>query len=412
MARARVLALVALAVTARCSCEPEAGPTDAGHIGEGPPIDEPDAGDPYTRDAGPVVCEDDVNEDNDERAQATVLASGNTVEARTCGDDDDWFALTVTQACHVVVELDFDASGGDLDALLFDPDGQLIATAGGLEDHEAINVTATSTGSYAVRLRGGTRDDIAYRVTMTASCPQDLSCPADDAHEDNDDTATAAPIDQGVSLDGILCSGDQDWFDVPVAVGCIADARLDFVDADGDIDLELRRADGTTVQGSSRGVADGERITKVVVEGGMRYRVYFGVGDPANVYRFVVDETCAVACPTDDPWEPNDTSAQAPDLKAALDEVVGAVCASEDFFDTVPQTGCTLSVQLDFDDAHGDLDLELQDTTGAVLASSRGTGNREQLEHLSNNGARVVLRVFGFSGATATYRLHVQSACP
>lgn len=410
--RALVLALAALALTARCSCEPEAGPVDAGHIGEGPPIEEPDAGDPYTRDAGPVVCEEDANEDNDERAAATVLTSGSAMSGRFCGEDDDWYALQVDEDCNVLVALDFDPGGGDLDLVLFDPNGQLVATAGGLEDHEALNVMATSTGRFAARLRGGARDDIGYTLSMTASCPQDLSCPADDSREDNDDATGAAALDEGVSMDGILCGTDQDWFEVPVAVGCIADARLDFVDADGDVDLELRRADGSTVQGYSRGVTDSERLTKVVVESGMSYRVYFGVADAANVYRFVVDERCAVSCPTDDPWEPNDSRTVAPDLKATLDEVVGAVCASEDFFDTVPQSGCTLGVTLDFDDAHGDLDLELQDTAGAVLASSRGTTNHEELEFLSSNGARVVLRVFGFSGATATYRLRVATVCP
>lgn len=405
------LMAVAVGALARCSCEP-APVVDAGRIGEGPPIEDPDAGDPYTRDAGPVECDEDANEDNDARASALVLGSGAATAGRYCGGDDDWYALDVDQACNVLVELSFDSSGGDLDLLLFDPDGQLIGNAAGLEDHEAVNVAATATGRYAVRLRGGTRDDIGYTVTMTASCPQSLACPADDEHEDNDDAAAPAELLEGVSIDAMVCGTDQDWYQVPVALGCIADARLSFVDADGDVDIELRRADGTTVQGSSRGVTDSERITKVVVEGGMSYRVYFGVSDPDNVYRLVVDEVCAVACPTDDPWEPNDSSDQAPDLKAALDEVVGAVCADDDFFDTSPQSGCTLQASLTFDDAHGDLDLELQDTSGVVVAASRGTTNAEQLDFTAASGARVVVRVFGFGGATATYRLRLSSTCP
>ena len=396
---------------ARCSCEPEVVP-DAGHIGEGPPIEEPDAGDPYQRDAGPVVCEEDEHEDNDARAAAAALASGTTAQGRFCGGDDDWYATTVAAGCNVLAELTFEPSGGDLDMLMFDPDGQLVASASGLEDHEALNVAAAAAGTYAVRLRGGDRDDIAYSITLTASCPQDLACPADDAHEDNDDAASAAELFKGVSLDGMLCGTDQDWYSVPVAVGCIADAQLSFTDADGDIDIELRRADGSTVQSSSRGVTDTERITRTVVEGGMSYRVYFGVSDPANVYRFVVSEICAVACPTDDPFEPNDTRTQAPDLQARLDEVVGAVCADDDFFDTVPVANCPLHVGLTFDDTRGDLDLELQDTAGAVLASSRGTGNTEQLDFTSTNGARVVLRVFGFGGASTTYRLQLATVCP
>lgn len=409
---ALLVGLLSIGAGARCSCEPETTAGDAGQIGEGPPIEEPDAGDPYTRDAGPVVCEEDPQEDNDVRDAAAALASGTATQGRFCGEDDDWYALNVAAGCHVLAELSFDPVVGDLDMLMFDPDGQLVASASGLGGQEALNVQAAQAGVYAVRLRGGSRDDIPYTITLTASCPQDLSCPADDAHEDNDAADVAASLLDGVSIDGIVCGTDQDWYRVPVAQGCIADARLSFTDFDGDIDVELRRADGTTVQSSSRGVTDSERITKVVVEGGMSYRVYFGVADPANVYRFVVDEICAVACPTDDPFEPNDARTEAPDLQARLDEVVGAVCADDDFFDTVPVANCNLHVGLTFDDARGDLDLELMDTSGAVLASSRGTGNTEQLDYTPTSGARVVLRVFGFGGATATYRMRLETTCP
>jgi hypothetical protein len=404
---------MAVGMSARCSCEPEAGPVDAGQIGEGPPIEEPDAGDPYERDAGPVVCEEDGQEDNDVRDSASVLSSGVATAGRFCGEDDDWYAINVAAGCNVLAELAFEPSDGDLDMLLFNPGGQLVASASGLEDAEALNVQAGEPGLYAVRLRGGSRDDIAYTVTMTASCPQDLECPADDAHEDNDSADQPAPLLDGVSVDGILCGTDADFYSVPVAQGCIADARLSFSDVDGDIDIELRRADGTTVQGSSRGVADSERVTKVVVEGGMSYRVYFGVADPANLYRFEVDEVCAVACPTDDPFEPNNERASsAPDLQARLDEVVGAVCANDDFFDLSPIANCPMRVTLQFDDAHGDLDLQLLDGSNAVLASSSGTGNTEQIDHTATSAARVWLRVFGFNDATATYRMHVETTCP
>lgn len=411
--RARWMVLLVVGMAARCSCEPEAQPHDAGQIGEGPPIEEPDAGDPYERDAGPVVCEEDVQEDNDVRDSAAVLGSGVAASGRFCGEDDDWYALNVAAGCNVLAELSFDPSGGDLDMLLFNPDGQLVASASGLEDEEALNVQATTGGLYAVRLRGGDRDDITYTITMTASCPQDLTCPADDAHEDNDTFDQPASLLEGVPVDGIVCSTDADFFSVPVAQGCIADAQLSFLDADGDVDIELRRADGTTVQAASRGVTDRERLTKVVVEGGMTYRVYFGVADPANSYRFVVDEICAVACPTDDPFEPNNERvASTPDLQPRLDEVVGAVCANDDFFDLQPLSGCDLHVSLTFDDAHGDLDLQLLDNNNAVLASSTGTTNSEQLDWTAPGTARVWLRVFGFGGATATYRLRVSSTCP
>ncbi len=324
---------------AGCECgSPQGYIIDAGLIGDGDPIVN-DGGPVDTRDAGPVVCDDDTLEDNDTRTDAVVLQSGTAASAVFCGGDDDWFSLNVAVGCSIAVALRFGASpdAGDLDVLLFAPDGALAGSAQTTGPQENLNVVATRAGAYAARVRGGDRDALDYTITLTNTCSSDLSCPADDIYENNDTAIDATAIDTAVSVDAIACPSDVDVFGVPVTVGCIADSVVTFVDVDGDIDLELLRADGT-VLGSSRGVTDQERIVKVVSEVNMTQRVSLFGNDPSgNSYRIRTREVCdsALSCPSDDPFEPNDDSGAATRLESGGDGALGVLCGvNEDLYAT------------------------------------------------------------------------------
>lgn len=413
--------VVIVPLASHCSCGTDVKPPPP-PIGQGDPIDEVDAGDVYENDAGPVVCEEDGNEDNDLRGDAVEVggAAGipSPVSGTTCGDDDDWYAIASAPGCTVLAELEqtpLEGSAGDIDLLLFDPDGQLVATSNNLAGTEALNVPAHKTGLYAARLRAGSRDNVAYSLTLTSTCASDISCPDDDRLEDNDDATAPATLVEGVAHDGILCGVDEDWFLVPATPGCIADARVELEHAQGDIDLELYRADGTARVASSAGSTNEERILKGIPEAGMRLRVFFFSPDDANPYRLLVDELCEgqIGCPADDPFEPNDDRATAFELFASLDEAVGVICGDEDFYALAPTAGCTVHATLDFTHAEGDLDLELvRADDGAQLALSNGTTNQERIDYVAPDAGRVTLRVSGFSGATNPYRLHVESTCP
>lgn len=411
------LVVLALAVVSasRCDCTTEV-PLPPPPIGEGDPIGPPDAGDVYEADAGPVVCDDDANEENDAREDAVPLESDEEVEGTACGDDDDWYSIAAAPGCSVLAEMTQGAGAvGDVDMLVFDPDGQLVGSSSTAGNVEAVNAPAAKNGDYAVRLRPGSRDNVPYTLRLTSTCAADLTCPTDDRLEENDAPDVPALLNEGVAHDGILCGVDQDWFFVPATIGCIADARVEFLDEAGDIDLELYRADGITRVGNSAGTVDSERVTKVVTEGGMRYRLFFFAAAEANDYRFIVQQTCAgqLACPSDDPFEPNDARGQARRLFGGIDEVVGTVCGNDDFFDVIPQQGCTLHATLDFANIEGDLDLELVNgSDGARIAISQSTDDDEELDYAAADAARVVFRVLGFNGATNSYRLHIETTCP
>jgi hypothetical protein len=409
-------ALIVPAFAEGCACEEPPPDPPPLPIGAGNPTDPRDAGADYEEDAGPVACADDEHEDNDVRADAVDVVGGGPISGVVCGDDDDWFAVLSAPGCTVLAELTQARDGtsiGDIDLLLFDPDGQLVGSSASLGEREAINVPARKEGRYAVRLRAGARDTVPYSLVLTSTCANDLVCPDDDRLEDNDDPQTAAALNTGVAHDGIVCSGDEDWFVVPAATGCVADAQLSFAHAGGDIDLELYRPDGITRVAASASTTDDERILRVATEPGMLYRVrlFSGAG---NTYRFVVRQICAgqIACPSDDPFEPNDERTRATLLFRDRDEAIGVICGNDDFYEVVPQQGCTLRTHLRFVHAEGDLDMELLDkATGNRLGVSNGTSDVEQIDFTAPNANRVVVRVHGFSAATNVYRLRIETSC-
>jgi hypothetical protein len=133
-----------------------------------------------------------------------------------------------------------------------------------------------------------------------------------------------------------------------------------------------------------------------------------------NAYRLEVDEICLgqIGCPADDPFENNDDRASA-SIIGRNDEVLAAICGiDEDFFGVTPQQGCTTTFAASFEHDDGDIDLQLLNANGGVIASSLSTSDAESIAFTAPNGTRVTLRVFGASGAQNRYRLTTRTACP
>lgn len=377
-------------------------PRDAGRVNDAGP-------------QAPALCPpDDGLEDNDERASASPLTSGQELEATFCGGDDDWFSLEAQTGCQVEARVRFDPRGGDLDLSLYGPDGTLVGASNTAGASEIVSVSASGPGAYSARVRGGQSVKTTYRVRLTATCASELSCPADDAFEENDAEDAARGVSQGSPAIGIVCPDDSDWFSFQTPAGCAAVAELDFVhSAEGDLDLRFQRPDGSE-GGRSLSVSDDERA----VEGGsadgpLLLRVY-GVGADTNTYRLTVNRVCSedLACPADDPFEPNDERTESVRLYPPT-EIPATACASdEDWYRVTVSSGCTLELAVDFSHAEGDLDVELRDSSDAILASSRTSTDDEELSFTATSFTTAYARVFVFQGGgTPRYRLSLVESC-
>jgi hypothetical protein len=225
-------------------------------------------------------------------------------------------------------------------------------------------------------------------------------------------------MDEGVIVDGAACGADDDYFVVPVRVGCVADVRLDFADnsnqASDDLDLQLLNEDGTTLL-SSAGTDDDETLVAAPAEPTwLRVFLFQGAQNATtgNDYRLVVSQQCAnnFACPGDDIFEPNDDATAAQPI-LAFGDLPGRTCgANEDFYSFVPGA-CPINVDVLFNHGDGDIDVQLLGNDGSVLSNSASSDDNEQVVAAASNN-RVIVRVFGFQDQENGYTLKTTPNCP
>lgn len=115
-------------------------------------------------------------------------------------------------------------------------------------------------------------------------------------------------------------------------------------------------------------------------------------------------------CPTDDVREGTDEQSY-PIVNGRTE--YGVICADDsDWFVFPGGQGSEITVQLDFDHASGDLDLELWDANEALLRSESETDN-ETINGTVNVADTYYVRVYGFQGAQNDYELTVSyTSCP
>jgi len=260
--------------------------------------------------------------------------------------------------------------------------------SGGCSAGRCVDTTTREGG--VVRACGG----------ASVACGGGASC-VDDAREDNDSLATATPYVAPIT-DGQICSGDDDYFRIHVPAGMQVSVMVDgFVHAAGDLDLALLGASGS-ILATSAGTTNVETASQCLAAGGDVYARVTGFGGDENSYHLRAD-LAAGACCLDDAGEDDDTrtTARAPAPDGNFD---GTVCPSDDDYIRVNVTGpSTIAATIVFTPSVGDLDLELLDATGAVIASSNGATDTESITKDVNDVGTYVLRVFGFRDSRGDY---------
>ncbi len=364
-------------------------------------------------DCGPVgECVDDDLEDDDQPVDATPLQPGTPVNATLCGGDDDYFTFTTpSPACEVTVTADFRHADGDLDLQLFDALGRPAGRSATPADQERIAVTLPAAGAYTVRafLFGG-QGSPDYTLTYDLACPPPLACPADDAFEPDDTVGDATPLEAGATYAGILCADDPDHFGLLLEAGCRVEARVD--DAGAGATLRLVDANGAEV---APGVADATGSDlDATVEAAGAYALAL-TGDAGTVYALGARVTCPprFECPGDDPLEENDAIATATPLEPGA-HVEAALCDLADYYAVEAEFSCTVSAQISFLNANGDLQLRLQDAGGFNLDSSTTQADVERVSAVANlpGVATYYVKVEGFFSDTNSYGLDVDVVCP
>jgi len=354
----------------------------------------------------PNTCTDDSFEPNDSATEASTVEPGLNGGLIICPGDSDWFAVSLNAGDDLTVQLNFTTAMGDLDLKVFRPDDLQTAVASSQTntDGEVASFSnAPISGLYLIRVFGAS-PQAGNSYTMLVDRTRPTSTCTDDAREDNDNRQQAAAITDG-AISGQICSGDEDWFAIQVDAGGSMLAELSFNGANGDLDLDVVGPSGMTLGSSANntGGTESVEIDPAPRSGTYLIRVYSTRGSELayNLEVITVGSGCA-----DDGNEDNDDRANAT-LADFGDQTGLTICPSDDDWYTVDlAAGDGLTAGIFFDDAQGDLDLQIVDAMGNTLASSVSVVNNEEATvGMVAAAGTYYVRVYGFLGAANDYDL-------
>jgi hypothetical protein len=360
----------------------------------------------------PPMCPVDAFEDNDSSTTPTLGVTAGMAHTglAACAMDDDYYAFDLGVGDQLRAEVLFANADGDIDMQILTPAGTTGVSGSSVNDDEDATYTAAAAGRHLVRVflyrDQGTNPGNTYTLRLThtpAPPPPPPPMCVVDRFEDNDSQATARAMTLPVSESGLaLCTMDDDYFTLALAAGDEITASVTFSTAEGDIDLRLLDAAGTS-QASSTGVTGTESFTftaNAAATYALRVYLYGDAGtSPGAPYSLSV--TTRPVCPAD-AAEENDTQAvQRPLAGPGLFTNLAACNLDDDYYRVTLAAGQAITVNVDFAHAEGDIDLYLLDAAGTSRATSLSVDDDESLTFTPSAAGNYTIRVrlYGDAGA-------------
>lgn len=139
-----------------------------------------------------------------------------------------------------------------------------------------------------------------------------------------------------------------------------------------------------------------------------------GTDNTYGVGELVLPAPPSAICPPDDAYEDNDSIGTATAITSGVG-LLGIACPNDqDLYRINATAGDTLSVDLTFTHAGGNLDMTLRDGGGGILATSAGTTNAEAIDYAVPSTATYYVQVYGTPFATTdnTYGLVATVTAP
>ena len=237
-------------------------------------------------------CEDEPGEPNDSIAQSVNSpVSAGTRHFALCGTDDiDYYQITAVANMRTIVDVLFLDNEGNINASLLSLDGTTLDSSSSYDDNEQLHYDAGDSDETLVILierspYGITEEQQEYSLVIKTEELPDCQ----DGYEPNNNEAQAALITAGTFNPSICDDSDDDWYAIDLPSGGSISASITFTDNDGDLDLQLLKAGGTSLD-SSGGTSDSEHVSKSGLASGMYYiKVHPYSSDGAQPYQLVVD---------------------------------------------------------------------------------------------------------------------------
>jgi len=235
---------------------------------------------------------DDGFEQNDSKTAAATVAAGSFPNLY-CGDDD-WYKIVTTSTGAITVRIDFSHAEGDLDMVFEGPSGQ-ISKSESTSNVETVTGSALAAGTYHVRVFGYSGAKAKYSMTVTVTGGGTTPTPTDDTYEPNNTLAAARLMTPG-TFSGLKCN-DDDYFKVTLTQTSKVVVKIDFRNAEGDLDLIFFNASGTRLA-SSESTADSETVTQNSLAAGTYSFRVFGYNGAKAPYSMSITVTATSTTPT------------------------------------------------------------------------------------------------------------------
>ncbi len=396
--------------------------------------------------ASPVLCLPDAGEQDDRPAEAqspdlAALEGAAQVAGTLCPDDDDWYRIDLTEGDGLEVRLALlgnqEGQNEDLEFEIYGPGApapgaQASLFPNGFEPGPPLALTFSAprnnalirTGSYYVRVLGfGIIDHGDYTLDLAVNRLA-LLC-TEDPLEPNDEAApvdlmanpelTYAALDGGVELragadlhlNGLgLCEGEVDAYRVALKEGDeLTVTMLREAPVEGQVRLEIIDAEGQIVGSPSVG-AEAESLARLsdATAGDYRVRVLGARTDYSLSFNRVAGPQ---GCP-EDFLEPNDRARRARLVEAPIDARLCGAEGDEDWFAFDVDEVSDVLVELSFDHARANLDVEIfreGEVESENANSPQGHSNSDDETVLLGNRlpGRFLARVRSVDGGSAAY---------
>lgn len=341
-------------------------------------------------------CED-AFEPNNDSDNASAIVDDAVNGAVVCADDPDFYSFTTTSpqtfaAFTATSEIAF----GDVDLAILDADGEtVLAETTGPQTPVTVGALIAEPGTYFVRatLAGG--ENTAYDLTLNLTEPP--AC--EDVNEPNDDinTPTTVGINDLIE-DATACNDEQDVYEILIEEPFTqTNFAIFFTDNFGDINAELLDSDGETVLFEANSVGANETFDFFFENTGAYFLRVFLADGLNTPYTLATNSEVRVNC--EDDFEPNNTPEEAtlitpgvyPGLTACDDPNM------QDFFTFTLTETSTVSLDIFFNDANGDLGLQLRDADQQVITTADSFTDDENITRELEAGTYFVRVFYSFA---------------
>jgi transcription initiation factor IIE alpha subunit/uncharacterized protein YneR len=367
-----------------------------------------------------VPCVDLGQEPNDVMEEAVPLGDlmeGILVEGqRLCGPESDWYSFEVTEAASLSLTVFVDEGDPrNLGVEVLAVDGITVVFEAPLGESGApLAIALPDLGQYFLRFfqDAAFLGDQMIRTGYDFALSQRTAC-TNDSMEPNPGPRAAPTVAPALYEDLVLCADDEDWYAVELEAGTSVLVELGFSNVEGNLDLHLVGPDGVVPVATAESETDGETIAHPVTSAGVYFVRVFSSNVLTETSYSLNIMVSDISC-TADRLEPNPSDSSATDAvfdddDRYVEEGLTLCQADEDWYVISPSHGQLVLAEIAFAHDSGDLQFELVDPEGYVLASSTSFTDNEYLRFTVNRSGEYFLRVYGATPYVAnSYNLVVE----